>query len=76
MLSLHLHRPYGLASSGKTTGYNHNDDGGGGDLQTPPLRQGNTAGQFITVWTQLIFTLNKVSLKQCKDKLGRISSVT
>ena len=77
MISLHLHRPYGLGSSGKTTGYNYDDDDdGGGDLQAPFLRHGNTAGKFITVWSQLIFTLNKVSLKHCKDKLGRISSVT
>jgi hypothetical protein len=76
MLSLHLQRPYGLWSSGKTTGYNHNDDGGSGDLHTPFLRQDNTGYQFITVRFQLIFTLNKVSLNQYKDKLGRISSVT
>lgn len=76
MISLHLHRPYGLGSSGKTTGYNYDDDGGGGDLQAPFLRHGNTAGKFITVWSKLIFTLNSVSLKQYKDKLGRISSVT
>jgi len=34
MISLHLHKPNGLGSSGKITGYNHNYDAGGA-LKTP-----------------------------------------
>lgn len=65
MISLHMCRPFGLGNSGNTIGYNADNDGGGGgggDLQVPFLRQGNTAGQFVTVQSQFIFTLNMISL--------------
>jgi hypothetical protein len=67
-------RPFALGRSRNTIRHNVDTHDSGGDLQVPLLRQGNTAGQFVTIWSRFV-TLNKVSLNQRKDKLGRINSL-